>query len=393
MNMNTNFKELFKEFKGWKKTRPLYKKNDTHYNMDEISTFDADYSLVVGERSNGKTYQLLLFALFLYVKHGIQTAYVRRWNEDIRGKRGATLFNNLIVNKEIEFITNGEFTDIYYYSGRWYLCKYVGKALDKRVLDTKPFCYGFALSNMEHDKSTSYPEVRLVIFDEFMTRGRYLTDEFVVFMNVLSTIIRRRDNLKIFMLANTVNQYAPYFAEMGLEDIRKQKQGTIMKYDYGTSNLSCAVEYCANDDSESKKDSNKYFAFNNPKLEMITGGAWEMDIYPHCPVQFTKKDIIFIYFIIFCDDVLQCEIVSKNGSIFTYIHKKTTPLKDEDNDIIFEQKYDSRMNHFRNILRPINQKLKKIKGFFDCDMVYYQNNQVGEIVRNYILWCRSENLK
>lgn len=390
--MNTNFKELYKEFKAWKKTRPNYNKNDDYYNMDELASFNSDYNLAIGERSNGKTYQLLLFALFLYVKHGIQSAYIRRWAEDIRGKRGTTLFDNLVVNKEIEFITNGEYTDIYFYSSRWYLCKYVGKTQDKRVLDSKPLCYGFALSNMEHDKSTSYPEVRLVVFDEFMTRGRYLTDEFITFMNVLSTIIRRRDNVKIYMLANTVNMYAPYFAEMGLEDIRKQKQGTIVKYDYGNSKLSCAVEYC-NAVDESKKDSNKYFAFNNPKLEMITGGVWEMDIYPHCPIKFDKKDIIFMYFIIFCDDVLQCEIISKNGAIFTYIHQKTTPLKDEDNDIIFEQKYDPRMNHFRNILKPVNKKIAKIKSFFDCDMVYYQNNQIGEIVRNYILWCRSENLK
>ena len=36
------------------------------------------------------------------------------------------------------------------------------------------------------------------------------------FMNVLSTIIRDRENIKIFMLGNTVNKYCPYFDEMGL---------------------------------------------------------------------------------------------------------------------------------------------------------------------------------
>ena len=389
---NKEWKNLYNEFKKWKTTRPNYNTNDSYYNLDEIASFNADYNLAVGERSNGKTYQLLLFALWLYVKHDIQSAYIRRWAEDIRGARGSNIFSNLVTNGEVAFITNNQYTDIYYYSGRWFLCKYTGKDGTKRILDTKPCCFAFALSNMEHDKSTAYPNVRLCIFDEFMTRGRYLSDEFILFMNVLSTIIRRRDDVKIFMLANTVNQYAPYFEEMGLKDMRTQKQGTILKYEYGKSGLSCAVEYCAEVD-ESKKDSNKYFAFDNPKLEMITGGSWEMDIYPHCPCSFDPKDILFVYFIVFCDDVLQCEIVSKNNLLFTYIHRKTTAFHDEDADIIFEQKYDPRINHFRNILKPINKKISKLKSFFDCDMVYYQNNQVGEIVRNYILWCKSENLK
>ena len=32
-----------------------------------------------------------------------------------------------------------------------------------------------------------------------------------------------------------------------------------------------------------------YFAFNNPKLQMITSGAWEMAIYPHNKVKYKPK--------------------------------------------------------------------------------------------------------
>ena len=63
--------------------------------------------------------------------------------------------------------------------------------LDRDIAQDEPFCYAFALSDMEHDKSTAYPRVNTIVFDEFLTRQIYLQDEFVVFMNVLSTIIRR----------------------------------------------------------------------------------------------------------------------------------------------------------------------------------------------------------
>ena len=66
------------------------------------------------------------------------------------------------------------------------------------MYDKQPFCYAFALSELEHDKSTAYPNVTTVLFDEFLSRKSYLPDEFVLFMNTLSTIIRERDNVKIY---------------------------------------------------------------------------------------------------------------------------------------------------------------------------------------------------
>lgn len=32
------------------------------------------------------------------------------------------------------------------------------ETLDRLVTQDEPFCFGFALSDMEHDKSTSYPK-------------------------------------------------------------------------------------------------------------------------------------------------------------------------------------------------------------------------------------------
>ncbi|MBQ2401993.1 MAG: phage DNA encapsidation protein, partial [Lachnospiraceae bacterium] len=40
-----------------------------------------------------------------------------------------------------------------------------------------------------------------IVFDEFMTRSGYLNNEFVRFMNLLSTLIRDRENAVVYMLA------------------------------------------------------------------------------------------------------------------------------------------------------------------------------------------------
>lgn len=354
-----------------------------YYSLKKILSKNADYNLIIGERSNGKTYATLLYALKQYLKNGSEFAYIRRWSDDVRGKRASQIFGSLNSNNEIVKLTNGEYSIVNYYNGKFYLANYDEK-LKKYINAPSPCGYTFSLTAMEHDKSNSYPDVNTIIFDEFLTRRYYLPDEFIMFMNVISTIVRHRDNVKIFMLGNTVNKYCPYFKEMGLTKIKDMKQNTIDVYTYGDSNLTVAVEYCG---TSFIKGSNKYFAFGNPKLKMITGGTWEIDIYPHLPYKYLPKDILFTYFIKFNGDILQCEIIQKNDEMFTYIHQKTTPIKDVKNDLIFSLEYSPRGNIITNINKPTNKLESKIWYFFAKNKVFYQDNTVGEIVRNYLIQC------
>lgn len=374
--------------------KPMFNKMK-YYSLKNILSKNAQYNIIFGERSNGKSYAVLKYGIEAYAKTGEQMAIVRRWREDFRGKRGQALFSPLVENGVISRVTNGKYDNVYYYAGKWYFSKF-DEELNKNVIDENPFAWGFALTEMEHDKSTSYPKITTILFDEFLTRNAYLPDEFVLFMNVVSTIVRYRDNVKIFMLGNTVNQYCPYFNEMGLKHISKMEKGDIDVYSYGDSKLRVAVEYA---DSPNKgKPSDIYFAFNADgksaaKLDMITGGVWEMALYPHCPVKYKPKEILFTYFIQFDGNLLQCEIVQHEQMIFTFIHRKTTPLKNEEKDFLYTTEYSPQPNISRRLTRPLNNIEKRIWYFFSKEKVFYQDNEVGEIVRNYINWSNTETIK
>lgn len=362
-----------------------------YYRLDRIKEAcpDASYYMIIGERSNGKTFASLEYGLKKYFEDGSQLAYIRRWDEDIRGKRGATIFDGLIYNKVIDKLSKGKWDGVYYYSGRWFLTK---TAKDGGVIkDDKPFAYAFSLNSMEHDKSTSYPWIRTIIFDEFLSRGRGLgDDEFVLLMNVLSTIIRdpSRTDIEIFLLANTVNFDSIYFKEFGIENIRNMKQGTIDIYTYGeNSTVKMAVEYCENAKDKQSRINDRYFAFNNPRLKMITEGAWEMDIYPHSPCKWKPKDVLFSYFIQYNDDLLQADIIQVEDNYFTFIHRKTTPIQDTEHDLIFSNFINPRPNYRMNLWKPEDTMGKDIKNFFTFNRVYYQDNVIGEIVNNYNNWC------
>lgn len=358
-----------------------------YYNPQKINKKGATYNIIIGERSNGKTYAILLQALKDYAKDKSQFGYVRRWKEDITGRRAQRLFAGINENQEVSKMTKGEFTGVHYYAGKFFFCNYddAGKVIygDQDVVG-----FTFALSDGEHDKSTSFPNVRTIVFDEFLTAKVYLNDEFVMFMNTVSTIVRRRDDVRVYMLGNTVNKYCPYFAEMGLENIQKMTQGTIDIYRYGESKLTVAVEYCASAEDKNSKPSSHYFAFNNPKLEMITGGAWELNIYPHLPAKFKPKNILLTYFIEFNDNIYQCEIVSIDQLVFTYIHIKTTPIRDNKTAIVYSLDYNALPNYNRSIYKPNSKMQEKIVWFFKFDKVFYQSNDVGDAISNFLKICK-----
>ena len=339
-----------------------------YYSLAKIDKKNAHYSVIFGERSNGKTYAVLQKTIENWFRNNKQSAIVRRWQDDFKAKRGATMYAALddVVKKE----SHDMYDHVDYYGGRFYMAAWRVEESGERksVRDEVPFAYAFALSAMEHDKSTSYPDITLILFDEFITRDSYLADEFMLFMNVISTIIRGRKDVRIYMLGNTVNKFCPYFAEMGLSHVKDMEPGAIDLYNYGESDLLVAVERTGTS-IHHKKESDVYFAFNNPKLQMITHGSWEIDIYPHLNGHYRSGDVVFNYFIIWQDEILQADVIVDDLSFYTYIHRKTTEIKNPDDDIIYQIDADKLYNHFRTY------------------KVFYQDNEVGEIVRNYLMWC------
>lgn len=360
-----------------------------YYSLKKIDEYGAHYNLIVGERSNGKTYAVLLEKILTnYVTKGEQGAIIRRYLEDLKGKRARNMFQGIVNNGKIYELTQGKWTDIIYKMQCWYLCKY-DEELDETITDAEPFAYGFILSQMEHDKGagTGYPKVTTILFDEFISRQGYLPDEFMLFVNCISNIVRLRDNVRIYMLGNTVNRYCPYFEEMGLYNVKNMKQGTIDLYRYGDSNLTVAVEYCDTYKHNKSKPSDVYFAFDNPKLKMLTTGVWEIDIYPHLPEKYTQNQVKLRFFIEFDNECVMGELIQGKIGAFIYITRKTTPVKNE-KDIVYSFTYSPNPYRRRNILKPQYDFEKIIYNMFKYDKVFYQDNMCGELVRNYLMNCK-----
>lgn len=348
---------------------------------------DAYYYVVIGERSNGKTYSALDMAIENYFTKGEQFVYLRRFGEDVRRKTLSILFDGHIQNGRISKYSDGVYSLVDYTSGRFTPMEF-DEEKRKSYKHDEPMGFAFDLNSMEHIKSTSFPKVTTIIFDEFLSRQGYLTNEFVIFMNMLSTIIRDRNNVKIIMLANTVNKYSPYFEEMGLKHIQEQKPGTVDVYKYSDTALKVVVEYCDPMSKRGGKKSDVYFAFDNPQLQMITGGTWEIAIYPHLPYKYRPKDIMVEFFVLFDRNMLHAEIVTTDEQYFMFVHPKTTPIKKED-DIIYSTTTDGNWNHMIGFSGGSDKLSLLVTKLLRENRVFYSDNETGEVLRNYIMWSQN----
>lgn len=354
-----------------------------YYSYTKIDKIKATYNLIIGQRSNGKTYGACRKALETYLKTGKPSVYVRRMEEMIRPMNIEGLFNPHI--EYIKEATENKYNSVVYRLHKFYLARYdeddKGRFI-KTAQDMKPFCLAYAISTAETTKGTDPGEVAAVYFDEFITRQFYLANEFIKFQNLLSSIIRDRPNVKIYMLANTVSKHCPYFRDMGLYRIQQQEQGTIDVYELGKSGTKIAVEYCS--PSKATQKVSKYFCFDNPQLDMITKGSWEIAMYRHAPESLSKYKIFFSFFVIFDGKTVQGDIYNYIGYPLIFFHPKTTPIKNPESTVIYsEDQSDGNPLHQMDLRVAPTRAQKLIFDLCRNRKTFFADNETGEIIASW----------
>ena len=236
------------------------------YTLKQILAKHADINLIISGRSNGKTYSLCKYVLEQYKETGKKFVYIRRWTDDVKIANCQKLF--LPLQSEIEKLY-GKGARITYYQKQYFLHYPEEEDKPKEVIG-----HVLALSESHHQKSVSYVGIGTIFFDEFiqMAGERVLPDELSRWENTLSTIIRFHTDIKVFLLANTVSKFAPYFSYYKI-DINRMEPNDIKTMDFPTDAgvLRVACEY-AEVSTKVSKQTSKYIL----NSKMITQGEWEI---------------------------------------------------------------------------------------------------------------------
>ena len=356
------------------------------YTYNRIMKLPALYRMIIGQRSNGKTFGWCRMALEHYFRDGLHSAYIRRLDTMIERSTIAQLFD-----PHIEWIkkkSKGQWNAITYRSHCFYLARYEQtKSGDpiKVSEDLKPFCRCYAINTWETTKGQDAGKVWSICFDEFITRRFYIANEFVCFTNLLSSIMRNRP-CEIFMLANTVNKSCLYFKEMGIRHIREMSQGQLDIYHVGQTDKLIAVEY--SDNPGASEEISDYFAFDNPELSMITTGAWEISMYRHAPDQMERRGRLQLSFFIEHDGLtLQGDVRTYDRYPIIFVHPKTTPIKKREKSIIYvDQIVDGNPLHQISLRMTPTRAHELIRSLIAQRKTFFSDNECGE---NFANWAQN----
>lgn len=351
---------------------------------------DAQIYMIHGERTNGKTYSSLSYALD-NVLLGEQFVYVRRFADAIRPMYMNRLFNGNIKTGDVaNHLNKLGYEGIEYYSGAFY--PLVTSEKGKSVRTNPPLGFTMAINTWENAKGGSLPDVTTVIFDEYLTRKYYLPNEPVLFENVISSIVRQRDNVKIIMLANTVSWSCPYYNEWGLNHVREMNQGTYDIYQSGDGKRKIVVCYT---EHKGAKASDIYFNYDNPRSRMIVDGTWETAMYPRIPEDLTgwvKGQPSYIQSLDgWCIKLEPAQTPDGMAVLLVWDNGRTLVTSQPP---YIDQRYKDRIVYTDTFYPCSNVKMALTKHtdsysrfIFEClkqGRVFYANNTVGENLRNYL---------
>lgn len=192
-----------------------------YYDGTRILSYNAPVNIIVGERSEGKTYFFKRKGIRNFLRNGSTWVYLRRHD---------SIFKKTLNKRPFFGDVAQEFPDISF--------KVEGRdMLLKRDGDDKWQVFGHfaALSQAQTYKGTTDPTCTMLVFDEFINEQRvppYLPNEPTVLMNYWETLDRREDRVKIVMLANAADMVNPYFLEWGIvldkPGIRRYRNGMLV---------------------------------------------------------------------------------------------------------------------------------------------------------------------
>jgi hypothetical protein len=195
--------------------------NKIFYNYDKLFSFNFLLAFVIGERGCGKTFNAKVAMLKKFKKTGEQFIYLRRYKTELDMALG-TFWNDLQAN--------GYFEDDD-------LKVRKGKDLTKFTCNGEVCGYAVPLSTSNILKSTAFPKVKTIVFDEFILDGasgtyRYLKNEVTMMLDIIETVGRLRD-IQVVFLGNALSITNPYFAYFDLDlpynsEFRTFKDGLIV---------------------------------------------------------------------------------------------------------------------------------------------------------------------
>lgn len=178
-----------------------------YWDIDEILPFQRNFNFINGSRSIGKSYTTQKFLIKKAVTKHLQFVYLVRTQDEKSEGVFAEAFTKVLQN---------EFPDlsIEFTKENMILTR---KGVGTTGEDEKEIIgYCFALSEAIKIKKRSFPNVKYMLFDEYMLEEKHSRsyvngwNEPDLLLSIYDTIDRNNDKVVVFLLGNNTSFYNPY---------------------------------------------------------------------------------------------------------------------------------------------------------------------------------------
>lgn len=372
--------------KDYKKVEKMLMKKgcfpSQYWNPFSLNLQNNDLTMLLSERSLGKTTAMLLYGLALYKEYGTIMHYIRERAAHLNRAYTKTLFTTIIENNYISKIFNDTWNDVFYnvQERKWFLRKIDENGITLEV-SNEAFMVGLSCDNSDSIKSSYVcSKADYIILDEFCSQSYH--NYFLDFYNIVSTLVRERSDIKIVLLSNTIDINHWIFDEFNVRDIiNTLEKGQVVKFKT-EAGMSFYIEFCSHDETtKRKRNVNQHvFGFKNDKLSAITGTGWQIKNYKHITDMTDYRIIANNVAVAFNNSLLSLDVCVSDNATFIYCHKRTRLYNDT---IVYMLNLDE-INNRKKYAFGSTKFDKRIWNMIKNKKVLYDTNRSGELLDAYI---------
>ncbi len=180
-----------------------------YYSLHDIDSRNCDYNFLVSGRGPGKSTAIVNHLIDDYVSNGKQFVRIARYDWEVSKTLMQQWFNAVNISHLQESLDNYELY-VEFKGGVFYVTD---------GTDSYTMGYVVTLNNQDIFKSASYDNVTNIVFEEFvqMNERDYIKGEIELFLSAVSTIVRSRNDCRVWFIGNTLSKHNPYFDFFGID--------------------------------------------------------------------------------------------------------------------------------------------------------------------------------
>lgn len=242
MIIKENLKNALDELNRFKK-----RKNQKYnfHSFDGLKKYEYDFLFTVGTRSNGKTTSIQRdIILEDFYNDNAQFIKLCRYKDELKAIHQKQWFTEINIETLHKYDIHIE------YRGNTYYINEHKKYIKDGELLVNEFCKSgevlgkvIPIMRQQNYKSINYEKVNNIIFDEFALQNDYgySIDEVDNFKSLLSTIVRIREDIKVYFIGNVLTPYNPYFQMFGIDAMKLKAGNTYTFIDNSQYDEPCVV--------------------------------------------------------------------------------------------------------------------------------------------------------